>query len=66
MVKITSVSVQDYVMSKLEKRKKGFFGPPVGKKALLMVDDVNMPQPEEFGSQPAVELLAQLFNHQFW
>ncbi|XP_075243127.1 dynein axonemal heavy chain 7-like isoform X3 [Convolutriloba macropyga] len=62
----TATQALEYVMSKLEKRKKGFFGPPVGKRALLMVDDVNMPQPEQFGAQPPVELLTQFFTHRFW
>jgi dynein heavy chain, axonemal len=58
----SSLRTQEMIEARLEKRKKTLLGPPLGKRLMFFVDDVNMPKMDRYGSQPPIELLRQFID----
>lgn len=58
----SSLDVQRNIDSIVEKRTKDVYGPPMGKRLLLFIDDMNMPQVDEYGTQQPIALLKLLFE----
>ncbi|GKT26037.1 Dynein axonemal heavy chain 2, partial [Aduncisulcus paluster] len=57
---------QSIIENNMEKRAKGVLCPPSSNNVLLFVDDLNMPSPDEYGSQPPLELLRQMITQGGW
>eukprot|EP01060_Flectonema_neradi_P033948 TRINITY_DN5821_c0_g1_i1.p1 TRINITY_DN5821_c0_g1~~TRINITY_DN5821_c0_g1_i1.p1 ORF type:complete len:4165 (+),score=795.81 TRINITY_DN5821_c0_g1_i1:69-12563(+) len=59
---------QDLLFGKFDRRKKKplIYGAQQGRKMIIMVDDLNMPQREQYGAQPPIELLRQWMDYGGW
>lgn len=44
----SSLDVQKTIEASVEKRTKDTFGPPIGKRIACFIDDMNMPQVDEY------------------
>ncbi|RYY35898.1 hypothetical protein EON62_02155, partial [archaeon] len=62
----SAAATQAMVDVKLDKRRKGVYGPPPGETCIVFVDDLNLPEPEKWGAMPPLELLRQLCDAGGW
>ncbi|XP_055585529.1 dynein axonemal heavy chain 10-like [Uranotaenia lowii] len=58
----SSMDVQKTIEAAVDKRTKDIYGPPVGKKLVAFIDDMNMPQVDSYGTQQPIALLKLLFE----
>ncbi|XP_057687718.1 dynein axonemal heavy chain 10-like isoform X2 [Corythoichthys intestinalis] len=58
----TSTDLQKNLEASIEKRTKDIYGPPVGKKLLVYIDDLNMPKVDSCGTQQPIALLKLLLD----
>ncbi|XP_064550918.1 dynein axonemal heavy chain 10 [Drosophila montana] len=58
----SSLDVQRTLEAAVEKRTKDTYGPPMGKKIACFIDDMNMPQVDEYGTQQPIALLKLFFE----
>uniref|UniRef100_A0AAY5K1P1 AAA+ ATPase domain-containing protein n=1 Tax=Esox lucius TaxID=8010 RepID=A0AAY5K1P1_ESOLU len=58
----TSMDLQRNLEASVEKRTKETYGPPMGKRLLVFMDDLNMPRVDEYGTQQPIALLKLLLD----
>lgn len=58
----SSLDVQRTIDASVEKRTKNTFGPPIGKRIAAFIDDMNMPQVDDYGTQQPIALLKLFFE----
>ncbi|KAJ9437970.1 Dynein-1-beta heavy chain [Diplonema papillatum] len=62
----SSQNVQDIVEGKMDKKSKKNYTAPNGKRLICLIEDLNMPAKDKFGSQPPLELLRLWIDNGFW
>ena len=62
----TANQTEDLLFGKMTKRRQRVFGPPLGKRFIIFVDNLNMPKREKYFAQPPIELLRQWMDHGGW
>ena len=60
----TSADVQRSIEDATEKRAKDTYGPPVGKRLFVFLDDLNMPRVDRYGTQQPLALLKLLIERE--
>ena len=56
------MDVQRTLEANVEKRTKDTFGPPPGKRLVVFMDDMNMPQVDTYGTQQPIALMKLLLE----
>ena len=59
-------STQATIDSRLERRRKGVYGAANNRRCVVVIEDLNLPALDPYGSQPVNELLRQQIDHGGW
>ena len=63
--KITQGMVYDSIIGKMNKIKRGLYGPNGEKKNIIFIDNIGLPLADEYGDQPALEIIHQMLDQKF-
>ncbi|XP_066451266.1 dynein axonemal heavy chain 14 isoform X2 [Eleutherodactylus coqui] len=58
----SAARIQSQILSKLVKKSRDTLGAPRSKQVAVFIDDLNMPNPEEYGAQPPLEMMRQFLE----
>ena len=61
-----SAEFKDWLLTKLTKRHQRVFGPPTGMTATILIDDLAVPNPDEFGDVSVHEQIVELLDTNLW
>ncbi|NXF29028.1 DYH10 protein, partial [Nyctibius bracteatus] len=61
----TSMDIQRNLETNVEKRTKDTYGPSMGKRLIVFMDDMNMPKVDEYGTQQPIALMKLLIEKGF-
>ena len=61
----SSHDVQQSIEANVDKRSGSTYGPPVGKRLVVFIDDMNMPKVDTYGTQQPITLLLTLMSRGF-
>eukprot|EP00961_Rhodomonas_salina_P117281 1578720-Rhodomonas_salina.1 len=61
-----SLMLQETMESALEQKSGRVFGPPGNKRAIYFIDNLNMPQPDAYGTQQPIALIRQHMEYGYW
>lgn len=61
-----SSGIKSFLDSKIEKRVGSMYGAPLGKKLVVFIDDMHMPQIDQYGTRQPIALINTLLDHGFY
>ena len=63
--KITQRMVYYSIIGKMNKIRRGLYGPNGEKKSIIFIDNIGLPLADDHGNQPALEIIHQMLDQKF-